>query len=270
LLTDHKPLVFALHWLSDPWTARQQRHLSFIAEYTTDVRHMAGKENVVADALSRPATVVAVPAADQLDFAVIAEQQLLCEDTLSVDSNDKLDVKSVNVQGQEVLFDMSTGAIRPLVPEMLRKTVFRAIHDILHPGTGATCWMINARYEWHGGSSSNVTRWCKECMECAHGKIQQHAKTQVEPIPVPQEKFQHVSVDIVLPLPMCRSWGCGGSFGDVVAQGGCGCSLGMWWLSLGMWWLSWLKHDWVNQTATQQFRVRYRLPPQSPEGRQEL
>jgi hypothetical protein len=29
--------------------------------------------------------------------------------------------------------------------------------------------------------------------------------------------------------------------------------------------------DWVvNQTATQQFRVRSLLPPQSPEGRQEL
>jgi hypothetical protein len=81
---------------------------------------VAGKENVVADALSRPATVVAVPAADQLDFAVLAEQQVLCEDTLSVDSNDKLDVKSVNVQGYEVLF------IRALVPEMLRKNVFQS------------------------------------------------------------------------------------------------------------------------------------------------
>jgi hypothetical protein len=39
---------------------------------------------------------------------------------------------------------------------------------------------------------------------------------------------------------------------------------------VGMWWLSWLTHDWVNQTATQQFWVRSQLPPQSPEGRQEL
>jgi hypothetical protein len=38
----------------------------------------------------------------------------------------------------------------------------------------------------------------------------------------------------------------------------------------GMWWLSWLRRDWVNQTATQQFRVRSRLPPQSPEGRHKL
>jgi hypothetical protein len=54
ILTDHKPLTQALHRVSDPWTSRQQRQLSFLAELTSDVRHIAGKANVVADALSRP------------------------------------------------------------------------------------------------------------------------------------------------------------------------------------------------------------------------
>jgi transposase InsO family protein len=58
ILTDHKALTFALK-KKDPsnWTPRQQRQLSFIAEFTTDLRYIAGKENVVADALSRPASV---------------------------------------------------------------------------------------------------------------------------------------------------------------------------------------------------------------------
>ena len=59
VLTDHKPLTFALHRLSDHWTARQQRHISFISEFTADLQRVAGKENVVADALSRPAAAVA-------------------------------------------------------------------------------------------------------------------------------------------------------------------------------------------------------------------
>ncbi|GFO32936.1 Pol polyprotein [Plakobranchus ocellatus] len=45
--TDHKPLVGAISKLSDPWTARQQRHLAFISEYSTDIRHVSGKSNVV-------------------------------------------------------------------------------------------------------------------------------------------------------------------------------------------------------------------------------
>jgi hypothetical protein len=61
LLTDHKPLVTSLFRTTPPWSARQQRQLSFIAEFTSDFRHTPGQENVVADALSRPP-----PAAAQL------------------------------------------------------------------------------------------------------------------------------------------------------------------------------------------------------------
>jgi hypothetical protein len=53
IFTDHKPLTFALKRSSDPWTARQCRQLAFVAECTFDIQHVAGKDNVVADALSR-------------------------------------------------------------------------------------------------------------------------------------------------------------------------------------------------------------------------
>ena len=61
MLSDHKPLSFALQCLTDAWSARQQRQLSYIAEFTSDVRHVAGKANVVADALSWRAAAVAAP-----------------------------------------------------------------------------------------------------------------------------------------------------------------------------------------------------------------
>jgi hypothetical protein len=54
ILSDHKPLTQAMHRISDPWTARVQRQLSFLAELPSDVRHIDGKANVVAAALSRP------------------------------------------------------------------------------------------------------------------------------------------------------------------------------------------------------------------------
>jgi hypothetical protein len=40
--------------VTPPWSARQQRHLSFLAEFTSDLRHTSGHANVVADALSCP------------------------------------------------------------------------------------------------------------------------------------------------------------------------------------------------------------------------
>jgi hypothetical protein len=56
LWTDHKPLIFALSRVSPPTSGRQQRHLAFISEYTNQLVYVPGTSNVVADALSRPAT----------------------------------------------------------------------------------------------------------------------------------------------------------------------------------------------------------------------
>jgi hypothetical protein len=50
--TDHRPLVTAITHVSEPWSARQQRHLAAIAEFTSDLRYVPGLANVVADALS--------------------------------------------------------------------------------------------------------------------------------------------------------------------------------------------------------------------------
>jgi hypothetical protein len=52
--TNHKPLTNALMRVSELWTARQQRHLPYIAEFTSNLRHIAGVTNVVADTLSQP------------------------------------------------------------------------------------------------------------------------------------------------------------------------------------------------------------------------
>jgi len=49
---DHKPLTFAMSKVTEPWSARQQRQLSYISEFTTDIQHVAGKSNLVADCLS--------------------------------------------------------------------------------------------------------------------------------------------------------------------------------------------------------------------------
>ncbi|GFX94039.1 transposon Ty3-G Gag-Pol polyprotein [Trichonephila clavipes] len=52
IITDHKPLMYALCWKLDTISPRQQRRLEYIAQFTVDVQHVPGK-HIIADALSR-------------------------------------------------------------------------------------------------------------------------------------------------------------------------------------------------------------------------
>ena len=53
VLTDHKPLIFALKTLSDRHTLCQACQLDYISQFTSTIRQVHGIHNVVADALSR-------------------------------------------------------------------------------------------------------------------------------------------------------------------------------------------------------------------------
>nr|VZI15659.1 unnamed protein product [Spirometra erinaceieuropaei] len=73
VLTDHKPLVFALRASPDRYSPREIRHLDFISQFSCDIQHVHGKENVVADALSR--IEMASITTDAIDFTLMAEAQ---------------------------------------------------------------------------------------------------------------------------------------------------------------------------------------------------
>ncbi|GIY83288.1 RT_RNaseH_2 domain-containing protein [Caerostris darwini] len=53
IFTNHKPLIFAFRQEKDKCSPRQLRHLDYISQFTTDIQHMKGIDNVVADALFR-------------------------------------------------------------------------------------------------------------------------------------------------------------------------------------------------------------------------
>ncbi len=61
IYTDHKPLTYALRCVTDLWTVRECKHLAYIAKFTSNIKHVAGLENVVADTLSQPPGNVVSP-----------------------------------------------------------------------------------------------------------------------------------------------------------------------------------------------------------------
>ena len=216
ILSDHKPLSYALHRVSDAWSARQQRHLAYVAEYTSVIRHVAGAENLVADALSRPPTtsssspsvdsrstcstpaeprtvsaVVPPSSAEQPNWPAIAVGQATCHQTESLLKSQSLQLKRVTVGEDTVWCETSTGTLRPLIPVGHRQAVFDSVHGLAHAGTRATTRLITSRYVWPG-LASDVKSWCQQCVQCQRAKVTQQETTATEKIAIPAGRFTHV------------------------------------------------------------------------------
>ncbi|GFW83727.1 gag-Pol polyprotein [Trichonephila clavipes] len=143
-------------------------HLDFIAQYSTDIRHVQGNKNIVADALSR-IKIDSITQSHMLNFRAFAEaqtidselQQFLHDSTSSL----HLELKPCQISDHNLICDTSTGTPRPFVPTTFRKLIFEHLHNLSHPGIAATTKLICSRYVW------------------------------------PYARFSHIHIDIVGPLP---------------------------------------------------------------------
>lgn len=197
---DHKPLTFCMSKVAEPWSARQQRQLSYISEYTTDIRHIAGKANVVADCLSR-AVIGAVQLG--LDYASMSTDQALDHGIQTLRASDtglRLEEVAVGDSGAMLWCDVSTGQPRPLVPVNWRRPVFEAIHNLSHPGRKPSVRLVSQKFVWQG-LKKDVKTWVDTCVACQRAKVHRHTRAPFEPFTVPERRFDHVNVDLVGPLP---------------------------------------------------------------------
>ena len=124
IFTDHKPLTFCLRSHSDRYSDREVRQLDFISQFCSDIRHVSGTHNDVADAFSCVAiNAVHFPAG--IDFALMAAQQQRT-DRPKADAFPGFHFEDVPLPDGKgtILCKVSTGINRPLVPENLRCHAF--------------------------------------------------------------------------------------------------------------------------------------------------
>ncbi|GBO05960.1 Retrovirus-related Pol polyprotein from transposon 17.6 [Araneus ventricosus] len=173
LFTDHKPLTFAFRQKEDKCSPRQLRQLDLIGQFTTDIRHLKGTDNVVADALSRiHISTIGLPYA--IDFQKMAEEQQTdpeLQDILSANTT-SLVLQPLPVGEPPVTLhcDVSLGRIGPFVPQNFRREVFTNLHSLSHPGIRASVRMISERYVWPS-MKADVTLWARTCLQCQEAKV---------------------------------------------------------------------------------------------------
>ena len=198
--TDHKPLVYAFQCLSQRHSPREVRHLDFVSQFTTDIRHVSGAQNVVPDALSRLHQVSG--SLPSIDFSDIARAQETDPELSATVPTHSLQLRGMPIPNSDgtILCDMSTGTPRPFVPLSYRRVVFHSLHDLSHPGIRATSKLISDRYVWPG-MRRDLANWARACLACQQSKIHKHVSAPLGTFTEPSQRFAHIHVDIVGPLP---------------------------------------------------------------------
>nr|XP_034194541.1 uncharacterized protein LOC117610820 [Osmia lignaria] len=126
--TDHKPLMYTFLQKSNKASLRQLRQLDFIGQFTTNIIHISGSSNFVADALSR-LDVISMPVV--VGTEEIADMQETDPELSRIlEGSTALCLKPLKVDGSEsmVFCDISTDNLRPYIPEALRKRVVESVH----------------------------------------------------------------------------------------------------------------------------------------------
>lgn len=202
IFTDHKPLIYAFSRNADNNSPRQTRQLNFIAEFSTQIQHIAGKNNVIADALSR---IESIQCPETIDYQLLAMQQT--EDAelkqfLKNPTSTSLILKQIEVlnSNTSVYCDISQAKARPFVPVGLRTLVFQKLHNLAHPGIRTTQKLISARFVWPA-MQKDIAKWTRSCIGCQKAKVQRHTQTPFGKYKIPDERFQIVHLDLVGPLP---------------------------------------------------------------------
>jgi hypothetical protein len=208
LRTDHIGLKYIFE--QSTLNARQTIWMEFLSEYDFDIKHIKGKENKVADALSRRvhlmhATVVSMHQSDLkrriLDGLLIDQHYLQVKEKLqqgSVQHN----VKEYEIKEDGLL--MHKNRIYVPSPGELRNLVLKEMHDVPyagHPGYQKTITTVRSQFFWLG-MKKYVVDYIARCMECHKVKAEhRHPVGLLQPFSILEKKWEMITMDFITGLP---------------------------------------------------------------------
>lgn len=164
---------------------------------------MPGRENIVADTLSR---IEAIHVSTTIDFAELSRQQDADEEINKILNSDlKLKKFVLPDTNFSIFCDTSTGTVRPYLTENFRKIAFDSIHNLCHSNARKTTKLITEKFIWLN-IKKDCQLWTKACIACQKSKIHRHNRAPLCNYFTSSDRFDHVNMDIVGPLPPSRGF----------------------------------------------------------------
>ena len=210
--TDHQSLKYLS---TQPNLSRRQcRWMELLQEFDFDIEYVKGKENVVADDLSRRPLANAISCIrnslmDEIKMHYVKDDffkipfESLSKEARTVDEIDKFKSFELN---DEILYYKG----RVCIPKLgeYRLNIMNDLHDIPiagHPGFQKTYMAVKRHYHWPG-MKRDVKEYVERCLKCQVSKSEQVKNPGLlQPLSVPNLKFESVSMDFIVGLPKTRS-----------------------------------------------------------------
>ncbi|UYV61691.1 hypothetical protein LAZ67_1005925, partial [Cordylochernes scorpioides] len=194
IYTDHKPLKYAFLQRNEKASPRQLRHLQYIFQVTTNIEHVDGRSNIVADTLSR------IEEVSMIDYNEIALKQINDTELFSLKQKTNLKFQYTLPSGKVLWCETSTNNIRPYIPKDFRKRIFLQIHGALHPGIRSSVKQMKTKFLWTN-IKKDVQEWARICVACQRNKITRHTKSKIGCFPENRNRFCVAHIDCIGPLP---------------------------------------------------------------------
>jgi hypothetical protein len=191
--------------------ARNIIWMEFLCEYEFDRKHIKGKENKVANGLSKKvhelhATTISMyrtEIKDKILEAANVDLQYRCL-VAKLQQSERPQNKESYTLGTDGLLLYKNRVYVPNVQE-LKLTILKEMHNMAyvgHPGYQNTVAAVKSHYFWPG-LKKEIIEYITKCMECQKVKAEhRHPTGLLQPLPIPEWKWDVVTMDFITGLPI--------------------------------------------------------------------
>jgi hypothetical protein len=190
--------------------SRQSRWLEFLSEYNFDIKDIKGKENKVANALSRRvhelrATTISMYQTDvKRKILEAANTDLQYRELVTMLQQGKIlrkmDIYKLGVDGillhKNIIFVPNVQDLKHIILHEMHNDPYAG-----HPGYHKTVTTVKSQYFWPG-MKREIAEYIARCMECQKVKTKHRQPIGLlQPLPIPKWKWELVTMDFITGLP---------------------------------------------------------------------